>query len=247
MEIDSYPFVRLLSDTKFSSPPHINWKSDTENSSELLIEFAGRNCYQSWDNPSGKSNEEYIGNLLRQGHMSVLEHASATFIIEGVSRSFTHELVRHRHLSFSQLSQRYVDESSTQFVCPKILKEDDECNELFNQAVSVCLEYYKNLVLELDAICERKFAHLKGVARKKLVRQAARSVLPNATETKIVVTGNFRAWRHFINMRATSGADEEIREVAIKILKILQNISPAVFNDYIILQNMDGTGLFSHL
>lgn len=188
---------------------------------ESLIEFAGRNCYQSWSNPSGKTNTEYIRNIIEHGHGSVLEHASATFFITGVSRSLTHELIRHRHLSFSELSQRFVDMKDASFICPK--DADFEGWGLFTDEVVSAYEGIQQDIASLD----------QGLTRKQINEQA-RAVLPNATCTSIVVTGNFRAWRGFIDARANEHADAEICALAVEIATQLKDRFPNAFQDYTI-------------
>lgn len=196
-----------------------------------LLEFAGRACYQSWGkpNPETATNLGYIRHILEVGHLSVLEHGSVSFYLSGVSRSFTHELVRHRHLSFSQLSQRYVNESDAAMVLPEVIDNDTDMTEVFKFAAVAAQQAYNKLVELLQL---RYAAVPDKTLRRKMARQAARAVLPNATETRIVVTGNYRAWRHFINLRATEHADLEIRTVAIEILRQLQENVPNVFADY---------------
>lgn len=238
MHIIRKPTVKLIAITQFSKPPDVSWETDTPVPSQQLIEFAGRMCYQSWSNPSGRSNAEYVANLLAQGHLSVIEHASASFMISGVSRSLTHELVRHRHLSFSQLSQRFVAEDDAAMVEPEAIASHPEAHAIFEETTRRCLEAYTRLC----ELLRERYADVKDATmRRKLARQAARSVLPNATETQIVVTGNFRAWRHFIRMRASKHADVEIRAVALEILRILQKEAPAVFGDFRICTTEDGT------
>ena len=160
----------------------------------------------------------------------MLEHAVFNLIITGVSRSFTHELIRHRAgFAYSQLSQRFVDESECAFVEPDAIAEDPELHRVWLEAVQACGRAYRELADGLAA----KFAGLEDkTLRRKKAREAARSVLPNATETKIFVTANARALRHFIEMRADPAADVEIRKVAIAILKLLQAESPNLFGDY---------------
>src|SRR5690606_12172995 len=118
---------------------------------EALIEFAGRGCYQSWGNPSGKTNREYVQHLCRQGHFSVLEHANITVAIRGVSRAFTHELVRHRHFSYSQLSQRFVDESEARFVIPPAIRQfgDSYDHRWLEEAFKDVLAQYRAWVEDL--------------------------------------------------------------------------------------------------
>ena len=223
------PTVTLIAYTIFCKPAHVLWKPSQASDGCALIEFAGRCCYQSWQNPSGRSNEEYIQNIIELGHLSVLEHAQATFYLEGISRSCSHEIVRHRHLSFSQLSQRYVDERDVEFICPPALLEYEDLRQKFELMVDCAQENYLDLVESLE---ERLPLTLDKIQRRKMMRQTARAVLPNATETKMTVTGNLRAWRHFCRLRCSEHADAEIRAVALEILKPLQHIYLPVFADF---------------
>ena len=135
-----------------------------------------------------------------------------------MSRSLTHELIRHRHFSYSQLSQRYVPERDAAMVEPDVIAEDPELHAIFVEAAAAAVQAYKELLEGL----EQRFADVPNATlRRKQARQAARAMLPNATETRIVVTGNYRAWRHFIAMRATEHADVEIRALAIECLREL--------------------------
>jgi len=239
MRIVSKPRVTLLAVQQFEKPEHIEWETDAPTGGEALVEFAGRTCYQSYDNPGRKTNREYLEHLLDVGHGSVLEHWVATLLFEDVSRSLTHELVRHRAgFAYSQLSQRYVDESQARFVEPACIREDAEAHEIWLRAVEQSQEAYVRLV----ELLREKFREVEDrTMRRKLARQAARSVLPNATETKIVVTANARAWRHFIEMRAAEEAEVEIRGLAIETLKQLRERAPNIFGDYVIRALADGT------
>lgn len=188
-----------------------------------LAEFAGRACYQSFHkpNPATASNKDYLANILRQAHESVLEHASATFYITGISRALTHELIRHRHLSYSELSQRFVNVEDAAIVIPPAAREvPDAEGQLgfvhpYNQAA------YRIVVDDLTQA---------GLPRKQ-AREAARAAMPNMLETRIVVTGNMRAWRDVVKKRYTDAADAEIREVAGMILDELRKIAPNSFQD----------------
>jgi thymidylate synthase (FAD) len=154
----------------------------------------------------------------------------------------THELIRHRHFSYSQLSQRYVPERDAAMVEPEVIAGDPELHALFEQATAASIEAYGQLLAGL----EKTFADVpQATLRRKQARQAARAVLPNATETRIVVTGNYRAWRHFIAMRASEAADVEIRALAIACLRELQKIAGAVFEDFAISPLADGTEVAS--
>lgn len=230
--------VQLIAGTAFSAPPDVPWETDADGG-QALVEFAGRACYQSWSkpNPRTATNASYISHIIEVGHFSVLEHASASFYISGVSRSCTHELIRHRHFSFSQLSQRYVHDEE-RVVLPPGLEDDPELRQVVLAAADASRSAYEHLLSEL----ETRFADApNAVLRRKQARQAARAVLPNDTETRIVVTGNYRAWRHFIAMRGSEHADTEIRRLAIACLRELSAVAPAVFADFEIAALADGT------
>jgi len=232
--LDTEALDRFLADHDVAK-----WTTDTDRGAEVLPEVAGRVCYMSFAKPRPGGNAAYLGHIKEVGHGSVLEHANWNFIITGVSRSFTHELVRHRAgFGYSQLSQRYVDESVADFVEPDCIAEDAELHEIWRAAVEQSQEAYCKLVTGLQA----KFESVSDkTLRRKLARQAARSVLPNATETKIFVTANARALRHFIELRCNEHAEVEIRIVAQRMLEILQQEAPSIFGDYELVDLPDGT------
>ncbi|MDV6012154.1 FAD-dependent thymidylate synthase [Haloechinothrix sp. LS1_15] len=237
------PKVQLVAKTEFFPPPDIPWSTDADGG-QALAEFAGRACYQSWSKPNPKTatNDGYLSHIISVGHLSVLEHASASFYITGISRSLTHELIRHRHFSYSQLSQRYVPEREAAFVEPEVIANDPELHEKFLAAAQASQDVYNELLAGL----EQRFAdEPNATLRRKQARQAARTILPNATETRIVVTGNYRAWRHFIAMRATEHADVEIRGLAVECLRQLQKVAENVFADFTISALPDGTEVAS--
>jgi thymidylate synthase (FAD) len=222
----------FLADNGFS------WQTDTSVPAEQLIEIAGRLCYTSYGK-GRKSNQDYIRHILEVGHGSVIEHAVWSFLFTGISRSLTHELIRHRAgFSYSQLSQRYVDEAQTDFVEPDCIAEDPQLHQLWADTVEASRLAYVKLV---DKLSEKYTDVPDKTLRRKLARQAARSVLPNATETKIFVTANGRSLRNFIELRAHEAADIEIRKVAIKILRLMQKEAPNIFSDYEIYRLPDGT------
>lgn len=224
---------------RFLAEHHVErWSTDTEEAGQKLVEVAGRLCYMSFARPRPGGNQAYIGHLLEVGHGSVLEHAVFNLIITGVSRSFTHELIRHRAgFGYSQLSQRFVDESECAFVEPDVIANDPELHEVWLEAITTSQRAYRRLAEGLAA----RFSNLDDkTLRRKKAREAARSVLPNATETRIFVTGNARALRHFIEMRSDPAADVEIRKVAVAILKTLQGASPNLFGDYTIRPLAEG-------
>jgi thymidylate synthase (FAD) len=223
---------------QFIADHGVSWETDTEVGAEQLCEAAGRVCYMSFGK-GRKTNRDYLGNIIGVGHGSVLEHAVWNFIVTGVSRSLTHELIRHRAgFGYSQLSQRYVDESEADYVEPNAIADDPELHAIWLEAISHAQLAYRRLVDGLAA----KFTDVsQATLRRKLARQAARSVLPNACETKIFVTANARGLRHFIELRGDEHADVEIRALAVKMLRIMQEAAPNIFGDYTIEKLGDGT------
>lgn len=189
-------------------------------SAEALVEFAGRLCYMSFGRKRSKTNAQFNAHLIHQGHLSVLEHANWTLLITGVSRSLTHEFVRHRHFSYSQLSQRYVDHANMSFVVPPGMPDGlaIEWETLMHRV--------RNFYTKLN---EPLVEGQPDTTEKKRVRTIARSVLPNAMTTKIVVTGNARAWREFITKRAVPLADPEIHALAVEIYRKLSAAAPSLF------------------
>ena len=184
-----------------------------------LHEAGGRQCYESWGrpNPATATNKGYLGHILEVGHFSILEHGYATFFIRGTSRSLLLELERHRHLSYSVLSQRYVDSSEAEVVPPPLFDNilrgylydhRDESISRYNEAVDVLMQ--------------------QGHSRKE-ARGAARAFLPEATETKIFLSGNMRAFMEVIQKRNAEGADIEIQLLAIQLLRELKRIAPNTF------------------
>jgi thymidylate synthase (FAD) len=250
MEIIREPKVTLLARQQYLGHPDIEWQSDTDNDAQQLAEFAGRLCYLSFGKElevigghttiQGRTtNKEYMRNLLEVKHGSVLEHVVFTFLFEGISRALTHELVRHRAgFGFSQLSQRFVDESNVGFVVPPEMQEGTPAFDIWREACQNSLASYQKLLAQ---VTEQVANEPKATLRRKRARQAARSILPNSTETKIVVTANARAWRHFIELRGAPAADAEIRKLAIAVLRILQEQAPEIFGDFKVEPLDDGT------
>ena len=222
---------------RFLGDEERTWQTDTEVGAEKLAEIAGRVCYMSYGR-GRKTNADFLSHIVEVGHGSVLEHAVWSFLVTGVSRSLTHELLRHRHFSYSQLSQRYVDESDSDFVEPDVIAADPELHAAWTEAVNAARTGYDRLVSGLEA----RFTHVEDrTLRRKMARQAARSVLPNATETKMFFTGNARALRHFIELRGSEHADAEIRKLAIAILSVMRVEAPNIFSDYALVTLPDGT------
>ena len=155
--------------------------------------------------------KKLISNIVEAGHLSVLEHASFTFAIEGVSRALTHQLVRHRIASFSQQSQRYVNEQNMKFIIPPAIKGNAELKKDYENFAEESRKLYKKLV---DA----------GIKKED-----ARFILPNACETRIIVTMNTRALYNFFERRLCTRAQWEIRMLADEMLKEARKVSPLIF------------------
>jgi thymidylate synthase (FAD) len=235
---------------RFLADHGVSWQSDSEVAAEVLTETAGRTCYMSFAKPRPGGNAVYLDHIKEVGHGSVLEHAVWNFVVTGVSRSLTHELVRHRAgFGFSQLSQRYVDESVAEYVEPDVIAADPELHAVWLDAVQHAHAAYVRLAAMLNAkLADPQQAAAAMLAdgsdrtaRRKAARQAARSVLPNATETKIFVTANARALRHFLEQRGSRHAEPEIRKLAGKLLDVLQKDAANLFGDYTRVPLPDGT------
>jgi len=215
-----------------------------DDESAAVVEISARMCYMSYGR-GRRDITDFINNLLNSKDGSVFEHVNYGFVITGVSRSLTHELVRHRAgFAYSQRSQRYVDETEGTFVVPPALLKSRKgvgiAREILDEALQNASDSYKKLVESLEEALPRDLFEL-NTDRRKAIRQAARSVLPNATETKIFVTANVRALRHFFEMRGAAYADWEIRYLAIEMLKIMREEAPLLFGDFTITDLPDGT------
>lgn len=268
---------------------YVPYADGAAHDAERLCEVGGRLCYMSFKNPRPGGTKTYLRNILESGHGSVLEHATFNFIFTGISRSLTHELVRHRAgWSYSQLSQRYVDESVAEYVVPHDLREEvteaqrvlatwqvltpgreaREALELDNHSseveIGLCwlasmeemTDSYRWLTAHLTTrITREKYDEYvarqqalgqlwsleERTAIRKAARQAARSVLPNATETKIFATANARALRHFLELRGSRHAEPEIRKLAHAVWSELNAEAPNLFGDYEAKPLPDGT------
>jgi thymidylate synthase (FAD) len=178
---------------------------------QKLIEEAGRTCYKSKSGDNTDSN--FIRGAIQRGHESIIEHASATFRISEVSRALSHQLVRHRLASFSQMSQRYTNGENFTYEVPNAIKNVPHLYEEFIRFMNETKNMYSY------------FTH-QGIKPED-----ARSILPNACHTEIVMTANFREWRTIFKLRCDSHAQLDIRIMAKSILEILYSNAPDVFFD----------------
>lgn len=212
-----------------------------------LSKIAGQVCYMSFGRGRtfNANAERYFNNLKSSGHGSVFEHANYSLLLYGISRSVTHELIRHRAgFGFSQLSQRYVSGRMLRFVERPEYQGDEELHAQFLERIERAAGEYAALTNRLLEMQQAGTKILSAEARtdlRKKVQQTARSVLPNETEAPIVVTGNARSWRHVIEMRASAHAETEIRELAVRIFLCLHLTDPILFGDYTLEEIPDGT------
>lgn len=216
-------------------------------SGEALAKFAGQLCYMSFG-PNRTKNEDvekYLDNIKSSGHGSVLEHANYSFLIYGGDRSFTHELVRHRAgAAYSQVSQRYVDGKVLRFCERQEFQDDPLLHTMFESWIDKAAAEYEMRAHHLMMLQKKSGGILAGDNKRDLrkkVNQAARACLPNETEAPVVMTGNGRAWRHVLEMRASEHADTQIRRVTMKIYACLNHVAPAMFGDYEVKELSDGT------
>lgn len=195
---------------------------------QAVAELAGRSIYQSWarERPATAGNAGFLAHLVQVGHLSVLEHASATLHVSGISRATAHEVVRHRHLSVAELSPRHVPTDAADVAVPAGVLTDPVAVVLFATAVDAARTAH-------DAVLERLLAQGTDTsAARKQARQAAAALLPLASATELVVTGSYRAWRHFVAARGTDLTDPQARALAVAVLAVLSEEAPHVFTDF---------------
>lgn len=232
-ELNESGLEEFLSDIKQSE-----WNSNAQSDPDMLTEFGGRLCYRSFsvydeNNKEGtnpnvtrirEDNGQYVKNLIDSGHHSVLEHSTLSLLFHNISRVYSHEMVRHRLMSYSQESLRYIRLDNIKAWLPDEIKENPELNKL-----------YEDTICHLEGVQEKlnKIVKLDGKSfdEKKKWTSRFRRLAPIGLATTILVSGNLRAWRHIINMRTSKGAEEEMRLVMNQVVPILKNFAPAVFAD----------------
>ena len=222
---------------------------------EKVVASAAKLCYSQvgvdeiLENLDEEKTQKFLDMLMTYGHHSPIEHVSFTFAIEGVSRSLTHQLVRHRVASYSQQSQRYVKLQQFEYIIPPDIEKNEDARELFMKSMKRVQEEYNQLVeilykneldilikqytsdkelMSIEEINAKQYAILKSKAEKKAIEDA-RYVFPNACETKIMVTMNARELIHFFNHRCCNRAQWEIRKMAKEMLMQARTIAPVLF------------------
>lgn len=234
----SYSAYKPMEFWRFADDHNLpRFMSDASQDADAIPEIVGRLCYLSYSNPRPGGNEAYLRHIVESGHGRVLEHSNIGLLVSGVSRSLSHQMLTHKvGVSHTELSQRYVDASDVRFVVPPEIADVGESPQrsTFELSCLRALQDYRTLLSDIDKDIPDD---VKGTKRKKLAREAARSVLPLATETMYVMTGNLRAWRHFVELRTSPDADREIRRLAYVVFLILKEYAPNTFGDYFTITN----------
>jgi thymidylate synthase (FAD) len=207
---------------------------------ERVVEAAGRVCYMSFGERQYRTTtEQYVDNLIKQGHDSVFEHATFSILVDRVSRALTHQLVRHRvGFGYSQLSQQYHEESAPEFVEPDGLDRDPELRRRWLELMQQSTRLYQELLA--GAAVSTGSSALSPKESRRRQRSSARLVLPAATMTTLVVTGNARAWRHVLRIRGSILGDTEMRQYCVAVYRLLSESAPHLFNDFALAQDALG-------
>ncbi len=200
---------------------------------ERVIATAAKLCYSSSDIESlqegltPEKTEKFLNMLFELGHESPIEHVTFTFAIEGISRACSHQLVRHRIASYSQKSQRYVDETQFDYVIPESIKNNAAARDVYDTLMSSIQLGYETIrkLLIKDFVEDG----MNEKAAEKKANEDARMVLPNACQTSIIVTMNIRSLFNFFKLRCCNRAQWEIRELAIEMYRLCENVSPDIF------------------
>ena len=201
---------------------------------EKTIAIAAKMCYSNTeleyltDNLTEEKINSFIEMLSEIGHESPIEHVSFTFGIEGVSRALLAQITRHRIASFSVQSQRYV-KNKDEFYLPKEIEENTLAKEIYNESINKSFESYIKLVDLLQENYIKKGLKIKDAEKKAI--ENARYILPNASETKMIVTMNVRSLKNFFRLRCCNRAQDEIREVADEMLRLCKEVSPILFKN----------------
>jgi thymidylate synthase (FAD) len=241
--VDLSGMTDFLEDLGFSE--YLNDPTELPSGTQLC-KTAGQLCYMSFGEKRTKNDnaEKYFDHIISSGHLSVLEHANFSFLFYGVSRSLVMEWNRHRHVSPSQISQRYVSGSALRFVERPGFQEDEKLHGFFVDHIDRVAREYEDLSKIFLAKQKEGTTILTGESKsdsRKKRQQAARAVLTNDVEAPIIVTANARTFRHIIEMRASAPAEIEIRELAIKLFLCLSAVDPILFRDYVLEKLPDGT------
>ncbi|OFT29040.1 FAD-dependent thymidylate synthase [Corynebacterium sp. HMSC08D02] len=233
--------IQLVAASTFEPPAGLGWwPSSGAATADAVVEFAGRASYDSFgDNESHTSSTDaFLHHIIDAGNLSLLEHASVTLYIQGISMATSHEILRHRDFSVSELSQYSLPEEQRGVVVPSVVQRDEQLQRFFEHAIEDAAFVHD----ELHNAVEASLTDEKNVLlRKQQVREAAMALAPAARETRLVVSGNLRTWRNFVATRAAEHSGEELRAVAVRCLELLSECAPVLFEDFVVTTLPDGT------
>lgn len=261
MKVILEPTVTPIAVTKFIEHPVYKIPSDGSDDCKLGS-FAAKGCYNSFGE-NGRSNIENQNAIKESHHGSVVEHGRTTFFIEGISRSLSLEMNRHRPFSISQRSTRYTEEEDSAIVLEPyyamlfkkfefqkieglwvhaVSPADDESNvefDIINPFLYDCEKMFASYKLQVQRLIKRNPLNLSGFALRKWARGKARNILPHCLETQVTYTNNHRGWRFFIEERSAKGAEPEIRRLADVVLIELRKIAPEMYSDFSTAETYD--------
>ncbi len=224
------PTVTVIARPHFVEPSHlpVQWVG-VATDGERVAEFAGRLRHMSQANPAGRTSHEYLENVIAQGQAGVFDHAHYALLFEGVSQSLAHELLRHSAaFATVQLSQRALDDGASRFVLPPAMIGDGALERAWTAQIEAAIESYVALV---SALMTRYAWVDDKVHRRRMARDAAHGVLPQSTETRILMTGSARAWRTMVAQHVGEDEALEIRRLAVAVLRVMQTEVPVLFGD----------------
>jgi thymidylate synthase (FAD) len=224
------PVVTVLARPQFTEPAHlpVHWCGEATDG-ERLVEYSGRLESMSQGNPAGRTTREFLEHISAPRHDHALAHAYYTLLLEGVSESVTHELMRGQWgLTCSQRSQRSIDAADIRFVMPPAVIGDADLESAWAAQMANALERYRALTQSLMT----RFAWIDDqVQRRRMARDAAGGVLPNSTDSQILVTGSAHAWRIALTVMASEATELEMRRLAVAVVKVFSEIAPAFVSD----------------
>lgn len=225
------PTVEVVAITRFLQHPRYKIPDDGDDALKLGA-FAAKGCYDAFGE-TGRSNFDNQEKIIESRHGSVIEHFCITLFIEGITRACSHEIVRHRAgFAYSQRSTRYTSEGNASIVLDPYFADLPEDDPLLIQHLQSCWSSVDVYEEQVEELMVRNPLGKKGTELRKWARGKARNLLPHALETRMTITGNLRAWRHFLEMRSERFAEAEIRRLSQDIFYALKSIAPFYFRDY---------------
>ena len=233
--------IQLVAASSFEPLAELGWRPSPDAApADAVVEFAGRACYDSFADKDSRtaSTDAFLHHVIDTGNLALLEHASATLYMQGISMATGHEITRHRDFSITELSQYAIPEDQKGVVVPDAVQRDEQLQQFFKHAIEDTAFVYDELH---DAVETSLESEKNALLRKRKVWEAALALAPAARETRLVVSGNLRAWRSFIATRAGEHSGSELRAVAVRCLELLSERAPVLFDDFVVTALPDGT------